>query len=321
LGLQPSFRQKKGKKGKAGKKREKSQLFYTMFTVTLLAAFAVSIRSDSASITLTTMARSPFPVAPNFASFSMEISNALTFLGKAESLNLPFINLLNVLRNASGGMRGPSIRIGGNSAEFSVWWVAGPNLPANQTYAITPTDIKAYAAAFPLFDGYAVIDTSMFIQNNPEWAGAHAKGVSEYWGWARVEGVEVGNEVEIFHDSGVRPHNWTFSDYEKEFEAHVAVLESSGMPRGLIQGAVFCWYVLLNISAAVCVPTHPPHSPWLTHNFCFSPPLIVAITPITILDYLPTQSHMPVRAFSRAYPITTIQSVAATETPCIFPPC
>ena len=207
----------------------------------LFAKAAVGASSgDTASITLSPSARSPFPVSPNFASLSMEISNGLTFLGKAASLNLPSLALMNVLRNASGGVRGPSIRIGGNSAEFSVWWEAAPPLPANQTYAITPEDIKAYAAAFPLFDGRAVIDTSMFLQNDATWAAAHAKGVAELWGWGRVEGVEVGNEVEIFHDSGVRPHSWSFSDYEAEFEAHAAALEAAGMPRGLIQGAVFC---------------------------------------------------------------------------------
>ncbi len=219
---------------------------YSNFTVTrsmprnLLLFTSVAFAFDSASISLSMTPRSPFPVAPNFASFSMEISNALTFLGKAGSINLPYVNLMNVLRNATGGVRGPSTRIGGNSAEFSVWWEGAPPLPPNQTYAITPEDIRAYSAAFPLFDGRAVIDTSLFVKNDPSWAVAHAKGVAQYLGWERVEGVEVGNEVEIFHDSGVRPHSWSFSDYEAEFEAHAAALEAAGMPRGLIQGAVFC---------------------------------------------------------------------------------
>jgi len=206
----------------------------------LLAGLTAAALGDTASIALSTVPRSPFPVAPSFASFSVEISNALTYLGTAGTLNVPWINLMNVLRNASGGVRGPSIRIGGNSAEFSLWWEAGPPLPANQSYAITRADVEAYAAAFPLFDGFAVIDTSMFVQNDASWACAHAKGVAEFWGWARVEGVEVGNEVEIFHDSGVRPHSWTFADYETEFAAHAAALEQCGMPKGLIQGAVFC---------------------------------------------------------------------------------
>ena len=80
----------------------------------------------------------------------------------------------------------------------------------------------------------------MFLQNDASWAAAHVKGLAELWGWERVEGVEVGNEVEIFHASGVRPHSWSFTDYEAEFEAHAAAMEAAGMPRGLIQGAVFC---------------------------------------------------------------------------------
>ena len=124
-----------------------------------------TVRGDIASIALTSAPRSPFPVSPNFASLSMEISNALTFLGTAERLNTPFLNLMNILRNASGGVRGPSLRIGGNSAEFSVWWEAAPPLPANQTYAITPEDIKSYAAAFPVFDGRAVCVSPFAARN------------------------------------------------------------------------------------------------------------------------------------------------------------
>ena len=67
----------------------------------------------------------------------------------AAAPNLPFIALLTVLRSASSLQpRGPSIRIGGNSADASVWWDGNPlPLPPNQTYAITRADLQAYAAA------------------------------------------------------------------------------------------------------------------------------------------------------------------------------
>ena len=208
----------------------------TVLTLLVLVVSSPAAAVDTASIVLSTTAQSPFPVAPNFASFSIEISQALVYFGNATNVNQPFINLLNVLRLASGA-RGPSVRIGGNSAEESVWWESSDPLPANQTYAITPVDIMAYAAAFELFDGYAVIDTSLWQAGSAAWASAHARGVGKYWGWGRVEGVEVGNEPEIFHDAGVRPHNWSFFDYAREFEAHASALAQSGMPVGLIQGA------------------------------------------------------------------------------------
>ena len=49
---------------------------------------------------------------------------------------------------AVDGRAGPVIRIGGNSAEESLWWPPGSGaLPAGQKYAITPEDLLSYAAA------------------------------------------------------------------------------------------------------------------------------------------------------------------------------
>ena len=210
-----------------------------MLLIFLLAYFSAAAAVDTATIQLSSTPLSP-PISPVFASFSLEISSALQYLGTAGSLNLPFINLCNVLRNVSSG-RGPSIRIGGNSADSSVYWDSASPLPANQTYAITSADILAYAAAFPMFDGYAVIDTSMFLQDSVAWPVAHISAVRDLWGFERVEGIEIGNEVEIYHDSGMRPRNWTFASYQREFTQHTAALrQQAGMPNGLIQGAVFC---------------------------------------------------------------------------------
>jgi exo-beta-1,3-glucanase (GH17 family) len=35
----------------------------------------------------------------------------------------------------------------------------------------------------------------MFVQNNALWGVAHVAAVTKYLGWARVDGIEVGNEV------------------------------------------------------------------------------------------------------------------------------
>lgn len=55
-----------------------------------------------------------------------------------------------------------------------------------------------------------------------------------------MAGVEVGNEVECYHDSGIRPPGWGYSDYVAEFEAHVAAMTAAGLPPRTVQGAVFC---------------------------------------------------------------------------------
>jgi hypothetical protein len=180
----------------------------------------------------------------NFVSLSVEVNGAVSFFGNVTNPNIAYSNLMNVLRNVSMG-KGPTIRIGGNSADQSLWWEDNPHtLPPNQTYAITSVDLYSYAAALPTWNGKAVIDTNFFLGGTDavatQRATDHAHAITTLIGWNQIESVEVGNEVECYHDNGIRPQNWSESDYEKEFIAHVTALETAGMPRGLIQGAVFC---------------------------------------------------------------------------------
>jgi hypothetical protein len=133
------------------------------------------------------------------------------------------------------------MRIGGNSADESLWWPTEMPLPPNQTYAITKADLLSYAAALPLWNGFAVLDTSMFLENSTLWGVSHVRAVTDTIGWGRVEGVEIGNEPECYHDSGIRPNSWDFGDYEEEWAAHVEAFQTQGgLPPGMIQGAVFC---------------------------------------------------------------------------------
>jgi hypothetical protein len=214
------------------------------FAVIAAAATAAAAFAANATDTVTvSVGDEPLPLAqplpPNFASFSMEVPDALIFFGAAEAPNRAFANLMNVLRNVSGG-RGPSVRIGGNTADTSLWHEGPSPLPPNMSYAITRRDLLSIAAALPTWDGRAVIDTNFFVENSVVRVTEHVAAVAAIMGWERVEGVEIGNEVEIYHDSGYRPQSWTEQDYEAEWRSHVAAAEAAGMPRGRIQGAVFC---------------------------------------------------------------------------------
>ena len=206
----------------------------------LLIAAAAAAAGDSVSVAV---GDAPLPLAQplptNFASLSMEVPDAPAFFGAAAAPNRAFAALMNVLRGVSGG-RGPSIRIGGNTADTSLWQEGPGPLPPNMSYAITRADLLSYAAALPAWDGRVVIDTNMFVQNSVTRVTDHVSAVSSILGWERVEGVEIGNEVEIYHDSGYRPQSWSEADYEAEWRLHVAAAEAAGMPRGRIQGAVFC---------------------------------------------------------------------------------
>lgn len=145
---------------------------------------------DLVNVTLSDTPLRASPIAPNFASFSYEISGVLAMIGRSPAPPNPtFVRLMNNLRDVNGGA-GPQLRIGGNSAETSVYWPSNDPLPPNQTYAIKPADLESYAAALPLWNGSAVIDTSMFVAGNASWAVAHVAAVSQLMGWDRVDAIE-----------------------------------------------------------------------------------------------------------------------------------
>jgi len=209
----------------------------------VLILFTFSCAAASSDTITVAVGDAPLPLAlplpTNFASFSMEVPDALHFLGPAARPNAAFANLARTLRDVSGG-RGPSVRIGGNTADTSAWHEGPSPLPPNVTYAITRADLLSIAAALPQWDGRVVIDTNFRLQDDTARVSDHVSAVSAILGWDRVEGVEIGNEVEIYHDSGFRPQSWSEADYEAEWREHVAAAEAAGMPRGRIQGAVFC---------------------------------------------------------------------------------
>jgi hypothetical protein len=181
------------------------------------------------------------PIAPNYVSFSMEIDDALHYLGNATHPSAAWVRLMGLLQGLSGGP-GPTLRIGGDSADYSVWWdpppIPGP-LPRSQRYAITRIDLEAYAALVPQWRGKVALDTTLFFPNNATFAVAHIGGVKSFLGFDLVEAIEVGNEPEGYNGGeGFRPHNWSPLDYSREFLEHVTAMEAAGMPKRFIQGAV-----------------------------------------------------------------------------------
>jgi hypothetical protein len=100
------------------------------------------------------------------------------------------------VRRASGAA-GPTLRVGGDSSDYSLYWPSRAPLPARQAYAITDADLDMYAAALPTWGGRMVLGTSLFLQNNASWAAAHAAAVTARMGWALVQAVAGGDETRL----------------------------------------------------------------------------------------------------------------------------
>ena len=109
-----------------------------------------------------------------------------------------FVNLMNLLRSAAGGgavagVRGPNLRIGGNSADKSAYVPAGTPLPLNDTYRITGADFAAYAAAVPLWNGSITPGVNFRDATSAALAVAHVAALNAAIPWSAglVEAFEV----------------------------------------------------------------------------------------------------------------------------------
>jgi len=120
--------------------------------------FAVA-GGDTLNVALSATAASP-PIPVDFVGFSLEINNAGLIFGLPPApMNSVYVQLMQNIAAASGG-RGPNVRIGGNSADMSLFWPPGSGpLPPNISYAITAADLEAYARAIPAWCGSLVLDT------------------------------------------------------------------------------------------------------------------------------------------------------------------
>ena len=219
---------------------------YFLCAAAFAAALLLSPGSalDSASFSLTATRIGDVP--PRFVSFSIEVGSApkvflVGGLGGAPRASLA--RLLNALRAAAGDAAGAMIRVGGNSADESAYVPSG-DLPAGTTYRITDADLDSYAAAVPSWNGSLVIDTTLRYVGAQGTAldVAHLAAVAKRVGFALVEGVEIGNEVDLFFENSIRNASYVYNDHKPEFklanDALKPVLSAAGRP--MIQGATWC---------------------------------------------------------------------------------
>lgn len=110
-----------------------------------LATVALARAGDTVHVQLTKHALCD-PLPSDFVSFSIETMSmqpTLTFPPGSSTPRPSWINLMNNLRSAVNGGntgKGPNIRVGGNSADTSVYLPGTAPLPTNDTYRLTPTD-------------------------------------------------------------------------------------------------------------------------------------------------------------------------------------
>jgi hypothetical protein len=180
------------------------------------------------------------PVAPNFVGFSLEIYNIESMIGRpGEPPRQSYAQLLRNLHSLSSGPHaGPTLRLGGDSAEETCF-VAAAAAPPNSTHCVqnvTAADLGAYRRFAEIAPNISyVIDTNL-MQGDPAVGAAHVAALGAAGLWPHIQSVELGNEC----DHWPADAQLTFADYERRFAAFTEAYTAAGLPPKMIQGATFC---------------------------------------------------------------------------------
>lgn len=206
-----------------------------------LALKLMTVIADSVTVQLDKSSELPVqPVRPNFAGVSLEVHCLPEQLGAYP--NKPRVSYTNLLQNLQrqSGLEGPIIRIGGNSADESVYNPNSLAVPNNTRYNISAMDLKSYEQFGKEFDVAFVIDTNFAVANSAKWGVAHIQGVAQVMEWNRIKAVEIGNECDLFFENGLRPTSFNYEEYKQQFDLYRDAYLAAGMPSKRIQGGTFC---------------------------------------------------------------------------------
>ena len=193
-------------------------------------------------------------VAPNFIGLSIEVGAVPRMIGISGNSSALATVLHHLYALTARPHAGPTLRLGGNSADESCWHTVAPAYSAKCSYSIQDADLDAYvtfanttaAAANVSF----IIDTNFGLSPDPHAvAVAHLSAVLAKPGLLEhVLSFEVGNEMDIYASHCMktpskpchRNGSYTEAEYEMEFDAFVEAYVNAGLsPTRMIQGATY----------------------------------------------------------------------------------
>jgi len=186
------------------------------------------------------------PFASNYVGFSIEVPSAADMIGKApQPIRTPFATLVKQLHHSD--KQDPTlIRVGGNSADESVWNPDGQRLPPQYhvEYNITQLDLASYRRFGDALGGTAafVLDLSFIRGDDPSWPAAQVAAIGAGIGWDHIHAVSIGNEIDLFARIGLRPENYTYDESKAEWELYAKALYAAGLPASSIRGATWCCF-------------------------------------------------------------------------------
>ena len=171
---------------------------------------AGSLLGQSTSATVTVASTVTGVVGPAFAGLSYEKDQMANSFFSPQNANA--IGLFKLI--------GPSLlRIGGNSVDKTIWTPNGKGRTSGQ---VAPSDIDALAG-FLKACGWQVLYGTNLATSTPALAAAEIAYAVQSLG-PSLYGIEIGNEVDLYHSNGYFPSTWGFADYLTLWQSFVAAI-------------------------------------------------------------------------------------------------
>jgi Glycosyl hydrolase family 79 C-terminal beta domain len=154
-----------------------------------------------------------------FVGLSLEYPAVAAYAGTNPSAVDPVF--LQLIRNLNPGQL-PVLRIGGDSTDWTWWPVAGMTEPGGVNYTLTPDYVSVLHSLAATLSAKLILGINLEADSATV-ASAEAKALVDGVGAAQVEGLELGNEPELYGSftwgrSGHkgRPHGYDFADYNQD---------------------------------------------------------------------------------------------------------
>ena len=210
--------------------------------LSLLLPLSLAQTCSSVNVSFTSSPISP-PIPSDFISFSIEVDVVLEWVGRNRTHPpLPFTNFMRQLGR-------PTIRVGGDSTDYSWWNPEGRPYPPYTTrpfrYNITQLDVHCIVNAVNSYGGQVVFGINFRNQGNAQWAVQHMQGIEAAVGVNNpaILAYEIGNEVDLYPGNEDRPRDWSPAQYYIEWEYYNARIREAvpHLEEKKIQAGTYCW--------------------------------------------------------------------------------
>ncbi len=195
---------------------------------TIVIIGGVLARSSSAgatSVTRITVERATTgrTIPAGFVGISLEYPDLETYAGaRSKDVNPVFIHLIG---NLAAG-RPPSLRLGGDTTDWTWWPIRGKRRPSGVRYTLTPRWLRVLNALTQATGAKVLLGINLEA-NSRRVAAAEADAFVRGLGVKAIEGLEVGNEPELYDSFPWyivnltrvygRPAGYTFGDFMHDF--------------------------------------------------------------------------------------------------------